>query len=394
MVLTVLCMAVMLGFVAFAVDVGNLLRARRVLQTAADSAAIAGAAEYNIGDWSSAAKVDASQNGVTDGTSGAVVTVNPAPTSGPHEGVPGYVEVIVSQPQRTFFLSVLNPTPVAARAVATLLPNPNCIYTLSSAPANGEGLILQNGASVNAPTCGVLDNATGNVAMEVQSSTITAKSIAIVGTQDVSAGGSISPTPVTGISQVADPLGFLTPPTFDPGSCNNDPAYTGAQPYELMPGCYKGLTLNGTGAVTIDPGLYIINGALNLNGSGSITGTDVTFYITYSNGTPYPTSILYRTPAISLTAPTSGTYSGILFYQDPNDLGSMVFLTGNATTTINGIFYLPGTSLTLDGNAASPFNSSFVVGSLSFTGNNSYFNITPYVSSLGTSPLSTPRLVE
>lgn len=45
LVMTALSITVLLGFMAFATDVGLLLRERRMLQTAADSAAIAGAAE-------------------------------------------------------------------------------------------------------------------------------------------------------------------------------------------------------------------------------------------------------------------------------------------------------------------------------------------------------------
>ena len=46
LVLTALCMTAMLGFMALALDVGLLFRARRNMQTAADSAAIAGAQDY------------------------------------------------------------------------------------------------------------------------------------------------------------------------------------------------------------------------------------------------------------------------------------------------------------------------------------------------------------
>ena len=56
MILTLLCMTCLLGFVAFAADVGTLLHAKRNLQIAADSAAIAGAAELNYGDMTAAGR--------------------------------------------------------------------------------------------------------------------------------------------------------------------------------------------------------------------------------------------------------------------------------------------------------------------------------------------------
>src|SRR5579875_2447551 len=104
-VLTVLLMAVLLGFVAFAVDVGMLLYSKRQLQTAADSGAIAGSAEYNYGDIQTAVDADAAQNGYTNGSSGTTVTVNPPPLSGYHTNNYGAVEVIVQRAQPTLFMN-------------------------------------------------------------------------------------------------------------------------------------------------------------------------------------------------------------------------------------------------------------------------------------------------
>src|SRR6267143_3238612 len=86
---------VMLGAIlGLAVDLGYMRYVKRRLQTAADSAAIAGAAEINYGDWQAAAKADAASNGFTDGSNGVTVTVNKPPASGPHQGLSGYVEVL------------------------------------------------------------------------------------------------------------------------------------------------------------------------------------------------------------------------------------------------------------------------------------------------------------
>src|ERR1035437_3215769 len=84
LIFAALCMTCVLGLVAFAVDVGVLLRAKRTMQTAADSAAVAGAAEIKFNDVTAAAKADTSQNGITDGVNGATVKVNNGPSSGPN----------------------------------------------------------------------------------------------------------------------------------------------------------------------------------------------------------------------------------------------------------------------------------------------------------------------
>ncbi|HVC91368.1 MAG TPA: pilus assembly protein TadG-related protein, partial [Acidobacteriaceae bacterium] len=86
-IITLLCMTCLLGFVGFAADVGTLLRAKRNMQIAADSAAIAGAAELTYGGMTTAADAAAAQNGVVVGVNGGTVTVNSPPTAGPYAGL-------------------------------------------------------------------------------------------------------------------------------------------------------------------------------------------------------------------------------------------------------------------------------------------------------------------
>ena len=80
LVLTALCLGVMLGFVALATDVGVMFHSRRNMQIAADSAAAAGALDYLYNGSTTTAKAAAqsasSSNNFTNGTNGAVVTVN------------------------------------------------------------------------------------------------------------------------------------------------------------------------------------------------------------------------------------------------------------------------------------------------------------------------------
>src|SRR5579884_370800 len=56
------------GMAGFAADVGYHQYQQRMQQTAADSAAIAGAKEKPLGDFTAAAKQDATNNGYTDNT--------------------------------------------------------------------------------------------------------------------------------------------------------------------------------------------------------------------------------------------------------------------------------------------------------------------------------------
>jgi hypothetical protein len=59
--------------------------------------------------------------------------------------------------------------------------------------------------------------------------------------------------------------------------------------------------------------------------------------------------------AINLTAPDSGTYEGLLFFQDRTVTYSTAnVFNGNASSNTSGAFYFPTTSLTYSGSIASP----------------------------------------
>src|SRR5580700_11260745 len=85
--LTVFILAAGLG-----IDMGYLRYEKRLQQSAADSAAIAGAAQYGYessvcdGSVSTAAKTDSASNGFTDGSNHVTVTPSCPPSDGPHAG--------------------------------------------------------------------------------------------------------------------------------------------------------------------------------------------------------------------------------------------------------------------------------------------------------------------
>ena len=108
LVLTALCMTAMLGFMALALDVVLLFRARRNMQTA-EIPLQSPARRTTCGNIrpqqpGPRRRVPSTANGYTDGASGAVVTVNLPPTSGPNTGSAGFIEAIVSQPVSTVFM--------------------------------------------------------------------------------------------------------------------------------------------------------------------------------------------------------------------------------------------------------------------------------------------------
>jgi hypothetical protein len=384
LVMSALCMACVFGFVALATDVGVLLREKRLAQIAADAGAIAGAGEYNYGGASTAATNAATANGFTTG-GGTTVTVNSPPKNGPHtSGSPnGYIEVIVQQVQPALFRGYLGlgSITVAARAVANANGSTNgCIYTLG---VSGPDISMNGNATVQVTTCGIIDNSSSSNALSMSGNvTLDAQSIGIVGGVSQNGNITLSPTPVTGVVPTSDPLAFLTAPTV-PSPCSPDPGLGGSGTQTLTPGCYTGLSASGNVNLTLSPGLYVINGALSLGGNVTLTGTGVTLDLLGSSSFP-------GNATLNLTAPTSGTYNGVVIFQPSTNTNS-ISLVGNSGSTLKGIVYAPGAAVTLTGNSGSTIYTDFVAKSLSLVGNASFNS---YASINGNSVLHAVRLVE
>ena len=225
---------------------------------------------------------------------------------------------------------------VFASGVATIGTSPGCIYALQ---VGGAG--LTSNATINAPNCGIVDNGPLN-----GSAAIGAASIGFYVPGGF--GGVATIAPLEHIAQpAADPLAYMTAPT--PAGCIPDPMVSAMA--TLIPDTYCGITILPTGIATFSPGLYILhNGTgLTIQGTGTATGTDVTFYIDPTGGAVTFSGI----GAVTLSAPTSaGTLpANILFYQDPgNTSAADVSEAGLGNVTLSGALYFPNAPLTLAGS--------------------------------------------
>lgn len=349
-----LAMTCILGVVALATDVGVLLNDRRKVQVAADYAALAGAQEirYATSDGKTVAAVAqaaAAQSGFTNGSNGVTVTVNNSvsgPLTGPHAGNKNYVEVIVQRASPTYFMKLFghNSINVSARAVAGLgVSNKYCAYILDP---TGSGALQGQGASTATfNNCGVIvdSNSSSAVSITGGAGSITASSISIVGG---SGSGSISPAPATGVAQISDPLGFLSLPDPNTLSCNAPPG--GTLTGVIGTGgtvCYSGdVNLSN---VTLSGGTFVFTGNVSL--SGTVTSGTNGATLDIASG-----SLSENTNAsLSITAPTTGAYSGIAIMQPLANTNQLTFAKGNSGGTIDGIIYAPGAQLYLHDNAGS-----------------------------------------
>jgi hypothetical protein len=390
LVLASLGITVILGFLALSVDMGLMFCVQRSAQTAADSAAITGALEIRYDDVTTEAKADSARNGYTDGTGGVTVTVNNPPANGPHSGDAAYVEVIVAKTQHTIFMNLFNKGSmvVKARAVATMGTTQNCVYALNP---SGTDISISGGADVEMPSCAIYGDSSGSSDLNISGgSTLDAAAIDLVGNYSNSGGSVLTPTPTTGIAPVSDPLAYLSPPTYSPSSCVANPNLSGGVRSTIGPSsggtvCYNGLSVSGGATATLNPGLYIINGSFSISGGGSVSGSGVTFYLpvgaslSFSGGTVF-----------TFTAPTTGTYNGILFYQSRSN-STAESISGGSSATLQGILYFPDANLNWSGGSRTGVYTSVVAGSLTFSGGTSFQN---YAKVNSNTPLAGARIVE
>lgn len=401
LVLTAVSMLVLLGFVGLAIDVGFLFRAKRNMQIAADAAATAAVLDYiyhaDVDKATTAAYDAAKANGVDHSVTGNVVTVSSPPADGPETGTAAgqFIEVRVSTKNPTYFMGVLTGSKslaVAARAVGGTSSSKGCVYTLAK-----TGLDIDDSASgsIVIPTCGIIDNSSSSPALSNSGSkTITASSIQVVGGYSMGHLGNISPTPTTGSIPVSDPLSALSPPSSWP-PCLADPHVNSTATIgpAISGGtiCYSGLTISaGSGTVTLNPGIYVINGTLSITGSAPVNGTGVTFYLPSGSS---PNVSITASATMKLIAPTSGKYDGILFYQDRANTNA-IKITAAGGSTITGIIYAPTATLDMTGSGGvAVIAASLVVGSIKFTGSGD-LSFQDYALVNSGTPLRRPLLVE
>jgi hypothetical protein len=333
----------------------------------------------------------AAANGFT--TTGSKTVSVQANTTSPPPTVAGvtvsyWVTVRISESPGSFFGIPLGATGASALATNVIstsaittsgaATSPPCLYILGT---TGTTFTLGNGAVVTASACGVYINSNdtvGNKAMWV-TSRLNSPTVSIVGGDLVNNGGCLatsaaaacgSLTPTTGASAIADPFSSLPAPTI-PSSCaaGNFTAWQ-ATPYQLNTtganqGCYNGMSLGNGMSAVMGPGTYVINGGtFSVQGGSTLTATSgVMIYLT--NGA---TVNIANGATVNMAAQATGTYEGVLFFQD-RTMGNPAasIFAGGANTTMTGSLYFPNSLLDIN-NGSDSNTEAVVAGSVNFQG--------------------------
>lgn len=406
LILTALCMTILLGFLALALDMGFLFDSRRHVQTAADAAAIAGATELSYhGSTSvvSVARTAAGVNGIANTAS--QVSVNLSPTDGYHTGS-NYVEVIITQPNPTFFMGVfgLHTINVAARAIAGVPASTACIYILDTNASDTD--VIYTKKTITASNCGIQVNSPNPAAVCLHGSgTINGDFLHIVGGLDTGGGcKSSKTTPLqSGVAPVSDPFNNLEGPipatACTTGSGGNTTSLTTITSTSQLPTpkanadgilsdqvyCFSGTNVSldgGSTTLALAPGVYVFEHGVSI---GNVTVNGGTLDIA---GGVYS----QKNEALTVTAPTSGIYDGIAIMQPSINTTtgstppSLQVQFGSGTQNLNGIIYAPTSLVTLQDSGGKNWTAAGIIA-YQLTSND---NITITNNYNDTNPSTTP----
>ena len=363
MILAAVTLVVLVAFMGLALDASFMYFHKRAMQTAADAGAYAGALEKLRGttDVTPASKKDTALNGFADGSDNVIVDVNSPPLSGPKTGDTNFVEVVITHPQPTWFMRMLdfNSVTVKARAVAGVGGTSDaCVFALNRDASNTNNGFFANGTINSTFACGVYSNAnfraTGGACVVAPSVNYTGQYSNQNGGADCGPGGIEQGVPVV------DPLlNKFAIPAYSSCTATNFKV-TGGTTVTIPPGTYcGGIAISGSVQnVVFSPGQYIlVGGGLSVNGAVNISGSDVTFFNTYpgTQTNKYSGIGIDGSGTVALSAPTTGSYAGLLMYQDPSvpwsaSNGSIV---GGPNSVYDGILYFPTTDLQYSGSSSS-----------------------------------------
>lgn len=361
-VMSALLMPMMVGGAGLGVETGYWYYSQLKLQQAADAAVYAAALELHEGNTSemlSSATAAATLNGYTTSTD----TISEVTPSATYPSDTRTVDVSMTRSVTRGFSAIFKTTPVVLHVSATAKYDPSqnaCLLALSKSAANSVW-IHGNGA-MNITGCVVSSNSVSTQSI-VTAGSATTSMPCITTAGGVSLNASVTLTSctsaMTNLPPVADPYKSLTIPSA--GSCLT---WTGTT--SKTAGTYCDSNINVNKNVTLADGTYIFNGSqLTVNGGGGLYCAHCT--LIFLNGA---TISMNGNALINLTAPTTGTYAGMLMVGDRTGSATTMSFTGDPTSTMTGTIYFPNDNVTYAGNF-SGFNgcTQVVANTIEWTGN-------------------------
>ena len=350
------------------IDGGMTYYDRRNAQNAADSAAMSAAlAKIRGGNVATAATARAASNGYDNAVVPGMVVVNNPPaagcdgSNGPYTGDNDYIQVLIHSNVDTYFAPVIG-----------IQEMNNCVEAIARGTPPTSAVPFDGAAVIGLDPNGLSFDAWGNSDWYIDGGGIFANydarkknnkdNIHFLGGHCVTAVHAAqyftcSPI-VAGASQYVYPDDIL--PMLPPIPACDGVAYRGGDGK-----LHEEIGKEGHGS-TVDhfeddyaPGLYCITDAGG-NIHGTVTGSDVTFYIADANFTMK----FNGGGALAIQAPTSGPYAGVLMFSGitSTPCTQNIQFRGNGTADNIGTIFMPSACIDARGNSESHNNRTQIIG--------------------------------
>jgi hypothetical protein len=368
-------MPLLIGSAAFAVDTIQIAVWKRQLQRAADSSAIAGAYALSLDDNThDAVHRDLDKNAFP------VLTEEEAIAVGPRLGFNRTVRVTLTATRTPPFMSIFTERPqtLVADATAALVDDGTfCMISLYN--GTGAGIDVNGNSNVNL-SCGMKSNCTGtDCVTSGGSSSITAAPIAAVGGLKGNSNNFVQPTTLQPYSAAqSDPFSYLPDPAASdaPGGCSGtlteSTVFTAAQTQ-----CFLNADVSPSATLNIPSGKTIMIYGGDIDFKGDVNATNVTFVMTGAGGAAGDLKINSQAN-LNLSAPSSGTYKGVLFYRDRRATNLEMKINGGASSKLTGALYFPTSDITYAGHSSMNVQCLQMVGQiLKFRGSAGITNTCP-----------------
>lgn len=373
--LVAIALPVLIGFGALGAEAGVWFTFKLRNQSAADSAAIAAAYEVIAGrtdiaaDLTPAANEAAARNGYAGSTPAVIYPYADTIVS---NGIAVTLEQSLQALLASMFLTHVT---VATRAVAVIQALDHaCILALGT---GGTGVEIGDGATIDMPGCSVAANSRSANAIAVDDNTSSITAATLVAAGEISLQGSpinpdappaeliLATRPIIGAPDIADPYTRILTHAFlaagMPGTASLHHSWRNVTE-TIYPGLYgEGMSFESSAVIDLVPGVYYVtNGDFSVALGATVTcktcggANGVTIILTTTSG-PVGSVQISSGASVTLQAPNAGTFSGILFVQDP------MAVPGGSTTPDNrfeaggsmkltGLLYFPKTTLAFEGN--------------------------------------------
>jgi Flp pilus assembly protein TadG len=356
----VFMLPVLAGLAGAATEYASLSAQRTRMQAVADSAALAGAREFRLGN----ASITTLNQAVIAHASGSMLEQEIEARIVPQVNLKERSITVTLMSEASTLISslIMRPAGINTRLTATATARmvggaPICVVGLNETATST--VALDKNARLEAPDCAVYSNSRKNSGISAKNSAVLkAAFICSAGGKAGAGPGSFSPSPQTDCPVLPDPLAQRSLPV--PGPCLRTNFIQKGGAITLIPGTYcGGVTLDSNARVTMTAGTYVfLNGPLVVTGGASLSGVHVALHFSGVGAVLK----LEALSSISLAAPRSGQMAGMLITEDRlSPAGQTHEIMSDDAGTLLGTIYLSRGRLHVGANKPVAERSAYTI---------------------------------